>query len=556
MKKALLIAALVAAVSLLGVGAFFLAAHLSAEIGDLSLSFAAREEGYVREPRAGDGDYFYGCLSEDQQVLYDNIHRIACDFAAGGASPETEEADGEEVYILARFRFKDFSLKEGEAISAFVALTKDCPSFFFFVSVRLVNNGRWFAPVIAPEYVSAGALEEAMQAVESGAEEALRRAEGAETEAAKLRSIHDYVIGSTDYEWEAPDVPASATHAKNIVGVLDGDPRTGSICEGYSKAVLYLANRAGLHCLYVTGTEIAHAWNLAEAEGKWYVIDATNDDVAGGKGEYFLCSDQKFWELFSRDEPAYDAPEEGIYWQGALPAVEREDYGAVTLEGVTYKPWGNYKEMEAVSAEDAPRIEIAAEAGGMPVTSVSGGAFANCPGLVEAVLPESIVQMDTGLFRDCRQIERLTLPYLSAELAFLFDYAEGVPETLEEVSVTGGTFLALGAFADLSSLRRVSLPAGMEQIRASAFENSGIESVVLPKELRFVGSYAFYGCADLRAVYYMGTPADWEEIGIRSPSTNAALERAERFYYSEERPPEDGYAYWHYGADGQICAWE
>ena len=57
---------------------------------------------------------------------------------------------------------------------------------------------------------------------------------------------------------------------QNIVGAFVN--RT-CMCTGYSKAMTYLCNAAGIDCLYIWSGE--HAFNIVKLYGNWYNIDLT-----------------------------------------------------------------------------------------------------------------------------------------------------------------------------------------------------------------------------------------------------------------------------------------
>lgn len=52
------------------------------------------------------------------------------------------------------------------------------------------------------------------------------------------------------------------------------------VCDAYSKAMVYLLNRAGIPCIRAFGYshDQAHAWNMVQLYGDWYHVDATWDD--------------------------------------------------------------------------------------------------------------------------------------------------------------------------------------------------------------------------------------------------------------------------------------
>ena len=67
-----------------------------------------------------------------------------------------------------------------------------------------------------------------------------------------------------------------------------------AVCEGYAKAYKLLLNAMGIECDVVINAE--HAWNVVQLEGKWYLVDVTNDDTNNGLmyfllGAYVLMGD-------------------------------------------------------------------------------------------------------------------------------------------------------------------------------------------------------------------------------------------------------------------------
>ena len=86
----------------------------------------------------------------------------------------------------------------------------------------------------------------------------------------KLLAIHDGIAENCDY--------INGTYQDEAYGCLEeGEAK----CEGYAKAFLFTARRAGLNVMNVTGTINGtenHVWNIAEANGKYYNIDVTWDD--------------------------------------------------------------------------------------------------------------------------------------------------------------------------------------------------------------------------------------------------------------------------------------
>ncbi|MGN0186550.1 MAG: transglutaminase domain-containing protein [Paludibacteraceae bacterium] len=91
----------------------------------------------------------------------------------------------------------------------------------------------------------------------------------------KLKVLHDGFIAEVSYG------NMSGANAGNIKGALI---EKQAVCEGFSRAFLYLCQGVGIKCVYVTGSNANgnHAWNHVEVDGKWYVVDLTTDGAFAG----------------------------------------------------------------------------------------------------------------------------------------------------------------------------------------------------------------------------------------------------------------------------------
>lgn len=95
-----------------------------------------------------------------------------------------------------------------------------------------------------------------------------------------------------------------------------------ALCEGYSKAFMYLAQSIGVKCVCVVGyAGESHMWNMVEVDGEWYHVDVTWNDPVGGEGanynDYLLISDS----TISLDHTVSGNP-------FTVPKTAAEDYAA------------------------------------------------------------------------------------------------------------------------------------------------------------------------------------------------------------------------------------
>lgn len=103
------------------------------------------------------------------------------------------------------------------------------------------------------------------------------------TEYEKLLAIFDYLVNEIGYDY------AAAERSDNPIGdvcyYLEGVFERGlAVCDGKSKAFVLFCAIEGIECLRDFGSpkggSAGHAWNYVRLDGKWYLVDTTNADMA------------------------------------------------------------------------------------------------------------------------------------------------------------------------------------------------------------------------------------------------------------------------------------
>ncbi len=133
----------------------------------------------------------------------------------------------------------------------------------------VININVTYLTTKAQEEFSDGALQ---QAVNSLIKDGM-------TNKAKITAIHDWVLGKFAYD-------KSLQNRSVYEGLTEGT----FVCQGYALTMYRMLKAAGFEARIVDGSMPAgpHAWNMVNLDGRWYFIDATNDDAGSNKYRLFL----------------------------------------------------------------------------------------------------------------------------------------------------------------------------------------------------------------------------------------------------------------------------
>jgi hypothetical protein len=125
------------------------------------------------------------------------------------------------------------------------------------------------------------------------------------TDFRKYKYIHDALVNNCFYYESDGD-------CYTAYGCLVGG---NAVCEGYSKALMLVCDRAGIPCLPVIGQGVnedgsvqGHIWNKVMLDGEWYASDITWDDPVFESAEnylrydYFSVTDEEMSRNHVQDE--------------------------------------------------------------------------------------------------------------------------------------------------------------------------------------------------------------------------------------------------------------
>lgn len=152
-----------------------------------------------------------------------------------------------------------------------------------------------------------------------------------------------------------------------------------------------------------------------------------------------------------------------------------------------------YKIIETVSEKyasvlyaikDIEKITIPSEVNGIPVKTISFGAFKSSENLTEVVFEEGVELIETDAFRYCHSLSSVSLP-----------------KSLKTISHF--------AFDDCTNLENVFVQEGLEKIGSNAFSGCFIANFNFPESLKIIGESAFFGST----LYFAEFKNNLESIG-------------------------------------------
>ena len=136
------------------------------------------------------------------------------------------------------------------------------------------------------------------------------------------------------------------------------------------------------------------------------------------------------------------------------------------------------------------------------LASIGASAFTTCISLESIAIPDSVTFIGNDAFNCCERLQNIVLPdkglYLDKSTFINTAYYRDQTNWEDQVLYIGKHLIA----ADPQLSGSYTVKSGTLSIAAFAFSNCGIQNLVLPESVVYIGTYAFHGCYSLESVTF------------------------------------------------------
>ena len=270
-----------------------------------------------------DSDYIYDQLSEDEKALFDQMREQCEQFYYGNEDPDVRKSiNGMELLCCGDFDKGNLRDHEVEQVAQYFCLS--CPKYFFLENrpqMMFKENGE-YAFILRKGYDSREVINTYRDQIEYKTKEWLESIRDLDDDLLKEKAAYEYILENVEYDFDTynawmqyknEDLYGVSTeetgsynmNCDNIVGLfVDGKV----VCSGYSRAMQYLCNVAGLDSLYVESSRGEHVWNMVKLYDDWYCIDVTWMDTGGDATPDSKIVNKSYETFRSNDDSKTDDP--------------------------------------------------------------------------------------------------------------------------------------------------------------------------------------------------------------------------------------------------------
>lgn len=153
----------------------------------------------------------------------------------------------------------------------------ESPLLFHVEGVGFSVRGKFFASLTFTYKYSSTEYQIMRLELVSAANEMLKGIAGNDSldDVTKALLLHDRLIVACEYDYVRLCEGRAPKESYDAYGALvDGY----AVCQGYSKAYMYLLTSAGIDSYLCESRELNHVWNIVTINGKKYHVDTTYDD--------------------------------------------------------------------------------------------------------------------------------------------------------------------------------------------------------------------------------------------------------------------------------------
>lgn len=150
---------------------------------------------------------------------------------------------------------------------------------------------------------------------------------------------------------------------------------------------------------------------------------------------------------------------------------------------------------------------------GNSVTNIGGRAFAECSSLKSVIIGNSVISIGENAFAGCTSLPSLIIP---DSVRTIEPYALWCCYNLTNVTI-GSSVTEIGnyAFGRCERLTNITIPDSVTEIGQYAFYHcDSLKEVMMGRGISVINAAAFRDCDALTDVYYSGTEDDWKKISI------------------------------------------